>query len=58
MENAISSQRNYNVRFNNLNNNIMKLSIIGKSYIPNDTSYCINLSYPGRDVRLAGSSDG
>lgn len=35
----------------------MKKSIIGKNYIPNDTSYSINLSYPTRDVRLAGSSN-
>ena len=36
----------------------MKKSIIGKSYIPNDTSYCVNLTYPRRDHRLAGTMTG
>ena len=32
----------------------MTKSIIGKKYIASDNSYLINLTYPGRDVRLAG----
>lgn len=33
----------------------MKESLIGKTYIASDNSYCVNLSYPERDYRLAGT---
>ena len=33
-----------------------KESIIGKPYIASDNSYLVNLSYPSRNVRLAGTS--
>ena len=35
-----------------------KIKYKGKKYIPSDTSYFINLTYPTRDHRLAGTMVG